>query len=208
MIAATYFSPLEVLEWIARHLPAAQRTFLSASDSDERLCDDVLDAVVAQAVGNEQGLAVPELRARASALGWALVSPAQYAAFYREEVLPAWSRMGGEVRRCPECGSSFALRDKRQRYCSDTCSARQRNRSRQKVGKGRSAAETAAKRVADRLQRHLRSCKVCNAGRFCPSQEAMLQMDDALSHRSYDVTPELVEEMQAGRGRKRKRSAG
>lgn len=208
VIAATYFSPLEALEWISKHLSTAQRKFLSAPDSDERLCDDFLDAVVAQSVGNAQGLALPELRARASALGWALVSPAQYASFYREEVLPAWSQLGGEVRRCPECGGAFALSDKRQRYCSDTCSARQRNRGRQKVGNGRSAAETARKRAEVKVRSHFQSCNECKAGRFCPTREALLQSDDALSRRSDDVTPELAEEMQASQGRKRKRGTG
>lgn len=206
VLAATYFSAPEVLRWIAQHLPRGQLELLSTPSTDERLCDHVLEAAVAQAVDNTLGLAVPELRARASALGWALVSPAQYADFYREEVLPAWSRQGGKIRLCLECGGPFALGDKRQRYCSDACAARRRNRGRQKVGKGRSAPETDRKRNEERLQRHLRSCKVCNVGEFCATWEAMFQAD-ALSRRSFDVTPEIAEETQASSGRRRKRGA-
>lgn len=205
VIAATYFSAPEVLEWISQHLPRAQQELLSDPGTDERQCDHLLEALVAQAVENTLGLAVPELRARGSALGWALVSPAQYADFYREEVLPAWSRLGGEVRLCPECGGAFALGDKRQRYCSHACSARKRNRRRQKVGKGLSASETATRRKEGRLRRHFKSCKMCKRNDFCASALAMQLSEDALSHQSLDVTPEVAEEMQASSGRQRKR---
>lgn len=205
--AAAYFPLPRVNEWIAKHLLSAQRALLSDPGTDERLCDHLLDAAVAQAVDNAVGLAVPELRARASALGWELVPPAQYADFYRREVLPAWSRAGGEVRLCLECGEPFALADNRKRYCSKPCSARQRNRGRQKVGKGLSAPETARKRLQERIQRHWDSCKVCRRGQPCASREAMLQADDALAHLSPGMTPEHAEEMQASSGRQRKRGA-
>lgn len=197
----------DVLHQLSAYLTDDQRAFLSDPRSDERLCDDFLDAAVAQIVGSAHGLPALELRARARALGWALVPPAQYADFYRREILPALNRLGSEVSRCPECGEAFVPRHKRQRYCSDTCSARQRNRGRQKAGNGRSAVETARRRTEDRIRRHFESCKACRAGAPCDRREAMFQADDALAHRSYEMTPELAEEVQASAGRQRKRGA-
>lgn len=194
----------DVLHQLSAHLTDDQQAWLSDPRTDERLCDEFLDAAVAQIVGSAHGLPALDLRARASALGWALVPPAQYADFYRREILPALNRLGSEVSRCPECGEAFVPRHKRQRYCSDTCSARQRNRGRQKAGKGLSAQETAMRRAKHRFQLHWDSCKACRAGRNCATREAMLQAQDALSHRSYEMTPELADEVQASSGWKRK----
>jgi hypothetical protein len=201
---SSLFSP-EMYQRLLGALSDTQRALLSNPQADEHLCDDTVDAVVARIVRNKQGLSAPELRDKASALGWALASPTQYADFYRQEILPTLSRMGGPILRCPECCVAFSPKNKRQRYCSNTCSARYRNRGRQKVGKGRSAMETTKKRAEDQLQRHWNSCKLCLSGKPCARREAFLQADDALSHISYRIAPEDAVELQASSGRKRKR---
>ncbi len=68
--------------------------------------------------------------------------------FAREVLWPEWNRAFGSegVRRCEECGRPYEVTRRKGRFCSDTCSARHRNRGVQRVGNGKSAAENAIAR--------------------------------------------------------------
>jgi len=98
--------------------------------------------------------------------------------FARELLWPQWNAaFGGEgVRRCEDCGKPYEVTRRKGRFCSDTCSARQRNRGVQRAGNGKSSAENAIARREQWWKRHKPTCGDCRAGRACATAEAKLQM--------------------------------
>jgi hypothetical protein len=107
---------------------------------------------------------------------------------------------------CPICSRLFPGDDRRRVYCHPSCGARKRNRGRSKANGGRSSEERALRNNEERLKRHMRSCADCRKG-FCLQREAMLQVEDAMAHRSPGLSPEDAEEILASRGRIGRRRA-
>jgi hypothetical protein len=96
-------------------------------------------------------------------------------------LVPFYNAAHGSRRRCLECGSVFALRTpaevEKSRHCSEECSARERNRGRDKKHGGRSATESKSTRAGERLIRHMKGCGACQTGRSCDTRERLLITD-------------------------------
>ena len=145
--------------------------------------------------------------ARALVSYWSPSGPL-FETFMRELYIPRWKTLAppGELRRCEECFREFPPTDARDRFCNSTCAGRSRNRGRQKLGNGKSAAENAAHRRELAVQKHWKKCAACKVGSPCPQREGLFQSSDALSHLSGRVTPETAENLAARDGRRPKRS--
>jgi hypothetical protein len=88
--------------------------------------------------------------------------------FLRGEYIPAFNKSAKSFKACSDCGLDFWPSRRDRRFCSLKCSARHRNRRRQKVGNGRSAAENATLRQLKRAERHRARCAACAARQLCP----------------------------------------
>ncbi len=109
-------------------------------------------------------------------------------------------------RLCEECGDWIGCqRPSTRRH--GRCSTRARNRGRQKLGNGRSAAEHARTRGERRLKRPVKMCKLCKVG-YCATREALLQVDDVMNphHLSDGLAPEVAESIVERGGRTAKRA--
>lgn len=119
----------------------------------------------------------------------------QIGEFMRESFIPWFNSVTGDDRLCVECGTLFGRTDGRGEhaaFCSDGCSAVRRNRGREKVGGGRSAAETATRRREVRFTRHAESCATCKAGEWCAVRERIFGALDALDRfRGRSSDPDL-----------------
>jgi hypothetical protein len=108
-------------------------------------------------------------------------TPADYQDTFLGVFVPFYNATHGDRRRCIECGTVFALRTPAEvetsRYCSEECSARQRNRGRDKKHGGRSATEAKSTRAGERLIRHMKGCGACQTGRSCDTRERLLITD-------------------------------
>jgi hypothetical protein len=108
-------------------------------------------------------------------------SPAEFERFMKEEIIPTYNELVSHLRLCPECCRQFAVQDPRTLFCSNGCSARARNRGRDKANGGRSAPEARATRFSNRLQRHWQSgtCPVKTGNSsFCEVCERLMTADE------------------------------
>ncbi len=128
--------------------------------------------------------------------------------FMIEKIAPAVAKIGAGFRICEECADPFRAKDARHRFCIPGCSTRRRNRGKQRVGNRQSPAENARRRAEHKLKIHLRKCELCKTDRSCPTREGLLQVEDAMSHLSDGLVPEMAESMRARGGRKSKRATG
>jgi hypothetical protein len=85
------------------------------------------------------------------------------------------------VRFCVECGRKFAPHDRRDEFCSPSCSGSRRMRGwRAPEQRRRDAAAARANEAADDLREHVKTCPTCGgtSGRrprkLCPRGEALL----------------------------------
>lgn len=89
-----------------------------------------------------------------------LPTPKQYAEFHANVIAPAMRLISGNtVGRCEGCGEPVVATRPDQRFCSDTCSARNRNRGRNKI--------------ASAAQRHFARCARCSTGKPCKDLERL-----------------------------------
>lgn len=148
----------------------------------------------------EKAAALIVRAAQAERLVRTLPTPGPWKDEYGSELLPELRPLRGPVSRCSECGRPFHQKAGKT-YCNDRCSARFRNRGKQKVGNGKSAAENAIARSKKALKGHLESgnCLVRKGKGFCPTCEALqgslAPWDDMLNHRNWSMDPEAADGM-------------
>jgi hypothetical protein len=91
----------------------------------------------------------------------------------------------------------FALRTppevETSRHCSEECGNRARNRGRERIGDGRSAAEHTVAKFGQRYKRHVKYCPRCNTGWHCKVGEQLFiqTTTDALDRPRGDLPGEL-----------------
>jgi hypothetical protein len=123
------------------------------------------------------------------------------------EILPHLNNPPEETRYCAECGERFAPTDKRDLYCGPRCKARVASRGRPKARGGKSAAENARMKAERKLMLHMKTCRTCKVGSYCPIRETLLQVDDEMSRVVPGMDPEAPQEMAARGGKTPKRAS-
>lgn len=121
-------------------------------------------------------------KAKFEAFAATFPTPAEYQDVLLGFYVPIFNAAHVSERRCVECGQEFALRRPREvaesRHCSEPCQRRASKRGRERVGNGRSAVENVARKFGVRLERHMKQCARCNAGKDCPTFESLLAMSN------------------------------
>ena len=178
----------DVLERITPHLLDDQLSTLKNPASNERLCSEFLDPLVAKLFDDVIGLPNGELLEAASTRALTRPSPAQYKASFAERMLTKADTLDPHVRRCADCGTPFAPRTRRAKFCSINCQTRPRNAKQRTKAPAGKAVDVVTKKVRSaeaRLNKHWATCAKCKVGIACAVKETLLAevmtRSDALS---------------------------
>jgi hypothetical protein len=161
----------------------AKRELAKANASRDRIARRLAKATHA---GMRPPVALDDIIAKATQLARMLPTPQRWKEFHQGQVVPAFNRLEGPLRRCLDCGEPFVPRDRRQVFCSSGCSARSRNR-----GRGTTKAL---------IHRHVRRCERCRDGRPCGTLDRLANLPAA--DRLPGVTHRKAPTQRAGQGDK------
>jgi hypothetical protein len=156
----------------------------------EQECWEVYRDVEAERDEQDRSAALPwgdaameRLRALRAELAQLFVArmptPAEYKAFLCDVFAPAYNEISPHDRYCIECGTRFALADRRSRkseFCSNDCRSRKGNRGRPRVSK--------ADKVRREILQHYKGCAACKAGTSCGQAASILAQEQTLAARS------------------------
>lgn len=130
----------------------------------------------------ESNQVLRQLALDASAFAARLPDPAAWAEFFSNRIRPTFNSILTNVKMCMECGRRFPANKKSDLCCSDECTSRKNNR-----GVKRATATEKFHRLAQRLKRHHKTCRACQAQKACAALEKMIKEDARLSKAFTDL---------------------
>ncbi len=124
----------------------------------------------------ESNRVLRQLAVDAGAFAARLPEPAAWAEFFSNRIRPTFNSVFTNVKMCIECGRRFPVHKKSDLCCSDECTSRKNNR-----GVKRATAEEKRHRLGQKLKRHLKTCRACQARTPCAAFEKMIKNDARLN---------------------------